>query len=161
MRPGRWRTRGTWHSNARRSSRSDRTYRGVVYDSRMEMRRAIILDCALNDGQIRAWSRQRTFMLGGIVKYRVDFIVTMNDGTTRYEEVKGRVAKKRRRPGSPTRAGESKWRVSEPGWATKRRAWEMYGPGVLHVISCIREVWESIEIVTPRPMLPAVKGLFK
>ncbi len=64
-------------------------YRGRVYDSKAEARRAAELD-ALVPAEIVAWFPQVTFNLAGGIRYRCDFLVILPDGTWRAEDVKGK-----------------------------------------------------------------------
>ena len=63
-------------------------YRGRVYDSKAEARRAAELD-ALVPAEIVAWFPQVTFNLAGGIRYRCDFLVILPDGTWRAEDCKG------------------------------------------------------------------------
>jgi len=64
-------------------------YRGRVYDSKAEARRAAELD-KLVPAEIVAWFPQVTFNLPGGIRYRCDFLVILPDGTWRAEDVKGK-----------------------------------------------------------------------
>jgi hypothetical protein len=69
-------------------------YNGRRYASKLEAKRAYQLDMLVKAGEIKSWSPQVRVPLhvpgGGIVGYYVvDFLVTCNDGSCRYEEVKG------------------------------------------------------------------------
>ena len=63
-------------------------YRGRVYDSKAEARRAAELD-TLVPAEIVAWFPQVTFNLAAGIRYRCDFLVILPDGTWRAEDVKG------------------------------------------------------------------------
>ena len=75
------------------AKKSDRTYKGVVYDSKAEMLRAFELDALKAAGKIISWERQVPFVLSvrGIVicKFVVDFKVKERPGVEYYEEIKG------------------------------------------------------------------------
>ena len=67
-------------------------YDGVRYDSKAEAAHAARLDLAKRAGAIADWKRQVPIDIGdpGIDRpYRVDFVVTENDGSIHAEEVKG------------------------------------------------------------------------
>ncbi len=74
--------------------RSDRTYKGVVYDSKAEMMYAFNLDKEKGLGLIWDWKRQIPFEINIgnhlICKIKVDFAVqNEEDGPWRYIELKG------------------------------------------------------------------------
>src|SRR5215510_5968108 len=73
--------------------REDRTYKGVVYDSKAEAKTAWELDCRIRTGEVANWSRQVPFPLvvNGIkVKtYYADFVVFHSIGQNEVVEVKG------------------------------------------------------------------------
>ncbi len=74
--------------------RSDRTYKGVVYDSKAEMMYAFNLDKEKGLGLIWDWNRQPVFPIvvngNKICHLRVDFgILDEYGGTWRYVEIKG------------------------------------------------------------------------
>lgn len=74
------------------AKKADRTYKGVVYDSKAEMLRAFELDALKAAGKIKGWERQVEFRLvverALICKFIVDFRVF--DGHSYWlEEVKG------------------------------------------------------------------------
>ena len=94
--------------------REDRTYGGVVFDSKAEMCRAMALDMLIAGREIRSWTRQPRFQLG--VKenvYVADFRVIGADGEEWIEDVKG---------------------ASTPKWRRDLRLWRSYGPLPLHVL---------------------------
>ena len=70
-----------------------RTYKNVVYHSKMEADYAAYLDLLINTGEIKEWSSQFAFPIevkGNLIaKYFCDFKVTKPDGTLEYHEVKG------------------------------------------------------------------------
>jgi hypothetical protein len=75
------------------AKKEDRTYKGVVYDSKSEMLRAFELDALKAAGKILDWERQWPFTLAvngiTICKFVVDFRVRETPGNVYYEEVKG------------------------------------------------------------------------
>jgi hypothetical protein len=56
------------------SSAPDRTYKGVVYDSKKEASKATELDLCVQAGEIAFYLRQVPFDLGAGVKYVADFV---------------------------------------------------------------------------------------
>lgn len=76
-----------------RSKAADRTYAGVVYDSKAEMQFAMALDLRLKCRDIMCWGRQIEFpmVVAGkkICKLVIDFELTNFDGSVEYFEVKG------------------------------------------------------------------------
>jgi hypothetical protein len=88
-------------------------YRGVLYDSIAEARRAEQLDWLVDTGQIRFWVRQVVFRLGCPENvYRCDFLVIGPDGAW-CEDVKG---------------------FSTAKFARDKRLWRSYGPFELCII---------------------------
>jgi len=73
--------------------RADRTYNGVVYDSKAEALYAFKLDGLMAAGKIKAWDRQTVFPLkvdGQLIcKFVVDFVVKEADGSNVIHEIKG------------------------------------------------------------------------
>lgn len=73
--------------------RSDRTYAGVVYDSKAECKYAFSLDQLKASGKILDWSRQIRvpLVVNGITvcNFVIDFCVSNNDGDQEFHEVKG------------------------------------------------------------------------
>lgn len=90
-----------------------RTFKGVVYDSKAEMTRACELDLLHRDGRVVVWSRQPSFHLGDIV-YRADFLVSWSDGAICVEEVKG---------------------VETRAFKERKRLWQQFGPLPLKILS--------------------------
>ena len=68
-------------------------YNGRRYASKLEAKRAYQLDMLVKAGEIKGWAPQVRVPLhspcGLVGHYVVDFLVTCNDGSCRYEEVKG------------------------------------------------------------------------
>ena len=69
-------------------------YNGLKYDSKGEAGYANELDLRLKAGEISKIERQRTFPLygkngGRITTHRVDFLITLLDGTQEVHEYKG------------------------------------------------------------------------
>lgn len=75
------------------STKDDRTYNGIAYDSRREMQHAMELDLLLKTGVVTKIERQMWVPLvvdgHAICSIVVDFRVTYQDGRVLYEEVKG------------------------------------------------------------------------
>jgi hypothetical protein len=69
-------------------------YGGKKYDSRKEAAYAFELDLRLKAGDIAAWDRQKRISLDvngrHICNYICDFLITHNDGTLEYVEVKSK-----------------------------------------------------------------------
>lgn len=70
------------------------TIDGYSYDSKGEAGYAIELELRQKSGDIRAWDRQKKIELYGqngtrICNYYIDFVITHNDGSTEYVEIKG------------------------------------------------------------------------
>ena len=77
-------------------------YRGELYDSAAESHRAATLDLLTRAGKLARWERGASQVIlddgvGRSVSYCPDFIVYMNDGTRRAEEVKGYARDKKKR----------------------------------------------------------------
>lgn len=64
-------------------------YKGYVFASKAEARRAKELDLLLAAGEIRGYGKQPSFLLDGGVRYRPDFIVCDKNGIIWVEDVKG------------------------------------------------------------------------
>lgn len=68
-------------------------YKGIIYDSTLEARYAAELDYRLKANEIKEWERQVKFPLVVnnilICTYIIDFVITKNDGTKEYIEIKG------------------------------------------------------------------------
>lgn len=84
----------------------ERIYDDVLYDSKLEVKRAIELDLLLRSGAITGWQRQVRFELGPDFATVVDFVVT-NAKTTWVEEVKG---------------------FETPDFKRIKKLWRRYGP---------------------------------
>ena len=69
------------------------TYNGYPYDSKLEARAAMELDLRIKAKDIKSYERQKTIRLMAygkpICNYRIDFVLTHNDGTLEYLEIKG------------------------------------------------------------------------
>lgn len=72
------------------SPREKRTYNDVVYDSKIEMERAVFLDECVSSGAVDYWFRQVSFQLGPDTIYRVDFVVCGHAGDVVCEDVKAK-----------------------------------------------------------------------
>ena len=68
-------------------------YRGRIYDSTLEMEKAIDLDWQVKAKAIKSWTAQYKFDLRvsgeHICNYYIDFRVENNDGSIDYIEIKG------------------------------------------------------------------------
>ena len=114
--------------------KADRTYNGVVYDSKAEMLRARELDVMKaggGPGAVLHWWRQVTHRLGADDSLRVDFQVQDPFGRTWCEEIKGH---------------------ETSDWRRKKRLWLKYGPMPLHVLKRRRGGWD-------REIVPAAGGM--
>ncbi len=69
-------------------------YRGKVYDSTKEARRAQELDILQTAGEIAGWQGQVPFLLPGGIRYFADFVVLELNGTYRVEDVKSEITRK-------------------------------------------------------------------
>ena len=82
-----YREKRIW-SNAKR-----KTYNGYTYDSGFEANEAYKLDMLQKAGEILNWERQVNLSLEvngyKVCDYKIDFIVTHNDGLIEYIECKG------------------------------------------------------------------------
>ena len=90
-----------------RSPAEDRTFDGVVYDSKAECKRAGELAALVQAGVHRKVERQVKFQLGPDFATKVDFVVTTTIGLRWVEEVKG---------------------FEKPRFRDVRRLWKKYGP---------------------------------
>lgn len=87
------------------AAKENRTYDGVVYDSKAEAIYAAEVDLLFTNNDIKEWERQVTFQLGPDSKTRVDFVVT--EWHEQYAvEIKG---------------------VETPAFRRVRRLWKKYG----------------------------------
>ena len=81
------------HNKYKVASKLERTYNGVVYDSKKEMRYAVSLDVRKQAGEIEDWQRQVSIPLyvnGHLIKnYVIDFVVYFSRDEREYVEVKG------------------------------------------------------------------------
>lgn len=73
--------------------RSYRRYNGILYHSALEAHYAAELDLRVRAGELRSWERQvpielrvNGFLIG---TYHIDFVLTYQDRTKEYLEVKG------------------------------------------------------------------------
>lgn len=86
------------------------TYNGYNYASKRESTKAWELDQLVKAGEIKSWERQAKVELYGIngshiCDYKVDFLVTHNDGLLEFIEVKS--------PITATGEWRIKWRLLE------------------------------------------------
>jgi hypothetical protein len=72
--------------------KGERTYKGIVYDSGFEMAYAQNLDLKLKAGVVLKWDRQVRYDIVvnscKIGFYKLDFLVTYNDGTVEHIDCK-------------------------------------------------------------------------
>lgn len=86
------------------------SYKGKKYDSLRESRKAFELDCLVKAGEIRSWETHKKIELFGqngtkICGYYIDFVVTHNDDTIEYIEIKS--------PITMTSTWRLKWKMLE------------------------------------------------
>jgi hypothetical protein len=108
--------------------RAERTWNGVVYDSKAEMLYARdVLGFAHEHGQLKSWDRQVKIPLGEDDSLRVDFVVVQLDGSKEAHEVKG---------------------VWTSDFRRKVRLWRKYGPMPLLIIKKHGPSWDR-SVVLP------------
>ena len=71
------------------------SYKGLTYDSKREVSKAMELDHLVRSKKIKSWSKQEKIELFGengnkICTYKIDFTIEHNDGTKEYLEVKSK-----------------------------------------------------------------------
>lgn len=87
----------TWQVRSGNKYRAIKTtYKGSVYDSKREVTKAMELNQLLKDKQIFKWEKQIKIELFGengtrICNYFCDFLITYNDGTLEYLEIKSKI----------------------------------------------------------------------
>lgn len=69
-------------------------FQGREYASKREAQRAADLDALEIAGEIAGWIPQWPFRLAGGIKYVCDFLVILNDGTWRAEDVKSEATRR-------------------------------------------------------------------
>jgi hypothetical protein len=110
----------------------ERVYRGVLYASKAEAKRAAELDVLVRVGEVAWWIGQPLFRLGVPENtYRPDFEVVPVNGAVRVEDVKG-------------------WETT--AFRRIRKLWEAYGPCELWVIHR-----DGLEVVVGGAMRPEGK----
>ena len=69
------------------------TYNGYPYHSKMEAKYAMELDLRVKCKDIKSWERQKKMELTAhgkkICNYFIDFVITHNNGSLEYVEIKG------------------------------------------------------------------------
>lgn len=84
-------------------------YKGGIYDSKKEMRKAEELDLMVKAGEIKSWEKQKRLSLDvngvHIANYYIDFVVYHNDGTVEYLEIKS--------PITQTPVWRIKWKLAQ------------------------------------------------
>lgn len=107
--------------------KEQRTYSGVVYDSKAEGARAAELDLLVRVGDVPRYERQCEIALGPDFGTVVDFIVWTRGGR-HVEEVKGK---------------------ETPRFRQVRRLWKKYGPMPMHILKRRGKGWK-VEILEGR-----------
>jgi hypothetical protein len=84
----------TWYQKSGNKYHAKRhEYNGVVYHSKMEAAYAQELDLRVRGKDIKEWERQVKISLDvngyHIANYYIDFVITHNDDTKEYVEIKG------------------------------------------------------------------------
>jgi len=116
--------------------REERTYKGVLYASKLEARRAVYLDTLIELGEVREWSRQPIFILGTdpVTKYRADFHIVWKNGNVTFEDVKP-WSRKRKAP------------FITAAFKRTIRLWKRYGPYNLRIVCYHDGGWHCEEII--------------
>ncbi len=110
------------------------SYRGRIYDSTLEMEKAIDLDWQLKAKVIKSWTPQHKFDLRvndeHICNYYIDFRVVNTDGSVDYIEIKG----------FPTDLWRIKFRIT-------KAAFDDLTPGenarLFHNAKCVKQSFEK------------------
>ncbi len=117
----------TFNKPLRVSPKEERTYKGRVHASKLQMRYAVQLDALVENGLIKWWLREVGIDLGEDFRYRVDFVIC-----DRFDAV---------------------WAVDTKGFRTKSTAtqaklWKKYGPFPLHIVGDDRgKGFKTLEII--------------
>jgi len=94
-------------------------YRGGRFQSKKEARKAMELDSLKKDGEIKEWKGQHKLSLDvegvHIANYYVDFMITHNDGSIEYLEVKSYITK--------TPVWRIKWKLSQALYNDRTTIW--------------------------------------
>lgn len=109
--------------------KDERTYDGVVYDSKAEKIYAEALDLREKSGDILGWVRQITVRLGSDSWTRIDFLVFIDINHTELVEIKG---------------------FETPRFKEVRRLWAKYGPGPLFIKKRKGNGWTT-EVLPGKP----------
>ena len=86
----------TWQTRSGNKYKAVKTtYGGSIYDSKREVTKAMELNQMVKDKQIKSWEKQVKIELRGefgtrICNYFCDFLITHNDGTLEYLEIKSK-----------------------------------------------------------------------
>jgi len=120
--------------------KEERTYKGVTYASKTEMRRAMFLDDlkAVDEPHVvNWWLWQVPVVLGTdpATIYRVDFLVFWNNGAVHFEDVKGF-----------KKGGCFKTRT----FARTEGLWRTYGPAPLRIMVFRGGQWTCAEEIPGR-----------
>lgn len=121
------------------ASPKDRTYKDVLYHSKMEMHYAMVLDDLVEMGDLDYWLRQIKFQLGPDNSLVVDFVCF---------EIEHQVEPV---PHLNIHAVDVKG-YKQKGWGKKRKLWRKYANVELRVLTKkYGAPWETIEIIEPSP----------
>jgi len=71
------------------AAKEDRTADGILFASKREMDRYLVLKDLREAGAVRWFIRQPSFDLPGGVRYRADFLVVWSSGDVTVEDAKG------------------------------------------------------------------------
>ena len=115
----------------------DRTYKNVVYHSKMEMQYAMVLDDLVEVGALEYWLRQVPFQLGPDNSLKVDFVCFRIEVDLALRPVRFDV-----------------WAVDvkgykQKGWGKTRTLWKKYADIELRVLTKKGGWWETIEVIEP------------
>ena len=118
-----------------RAPKEARTYKGILFDSKMEREYAEYLDLMVLAEEYFRWVHQPLIRLGPDEKFSPDFLITahIEADTIEYDDtwvvdVKG---------------------YPQTGWMKKCRLWLKYAPIRMLVVNKIKGQWKTIQIVDP------------
>lgn len=110
--------------------KEQRTHNGKVYASKAEAEYAAVIGLSLRAGAILCVQEQPCVTLGlPELKYIPDFLITNNDGSKFYVDVKG---------------------METPIFRKNKKLWAKYGPGQLHIVKKSGKRFKPVEIITPQ-----------
>lgn len=112
-----WQTKGGNKYNAVK-----KTVNGLQYDSQKEANKSVELDWLKKSKEIKDWTRQVKEELRGengtlIGKYYCDFLITHNDGTLEYLEIKSKA--------TATAIWKYKWKMLQDKYKDKMKTGEV------------------------------------